>query len=148
MKRIYCKSSYLARYFKNFSSAYKHFLFKNIYFATSWTLPPREASSLLPPPATLLVTTVSNLDDENYTNPISWFEQMFCAPPALVMLHNATVIQLHYQVVLFVTLALTSDLESDNYTHEGALTLTRVGGSVVGVLFDVCRSDWEKTWRS
>jgi len=43
-----------------------------------------------------------------------------------------------------LTLALTSDLESDNCTHEGALTLTRVGGSVLSVLFDVFRSDWEE----
>jgi hypothetical protein len=68
----------------------------------------------------------------------------FFAPPALIVLHNAAVIRLRYQVVLFVTLALTSDLESDNCTHKGALALTRVGGSVLSILFDVCRSDWEK----
>jgi hypothetical protein len=47
------------------------------------------------------------------------------------MLHNAPVTQLLLQVVLFVTLALMSDLESDNCTHEGALALTRVGGLVL-----------------
>jgi len=53
------------------------------------------------PPATLLVTTASNSDDESYTSLISWFEQMFFVPPALIVLHNATVNQLRYQVVLF-----------------------------------------------
>jgi hypothetical protein len=84
---------------------------------------------------------VSNLDDESYTSQVSWFEQVFFAPAALIVFHNITVIQLLYQVVLFVTVTLTSDLESDNCTQEGALTLTRVGGSVLSVLFDVCRSN-------
>ena len=85
-------------------SACNHFLFKNIHFATPWTLPPRPPSYLHA--ATLLVTTVSNLDDESYKSAVSWFNQVFVfAPPALIVLHNAAVIHLRCQVVLFVTLA-------------------------------------------
>ena len=88
-------------------------------------------AGLIPPAATLLVTTVSNLDVESYTSPVPRFEQVLFAPLALILLHNAVVIQLHFRVVLLVTLALTSDLESDNCTHEGALTFILVGGSVL-----------------
>jgi len=56
---------------------------------------------------------------------------VFFAPLALILLHNTAVIRLRYKVVLLLTLALTSDLESDNCTNEGALTLTLVGGLVL-----------------
>ena len=56
-------------------------------------------------PATPLVTTMSNLDHESYTSPVSWFEQVFFAPAALIVFHNTTEIQLRYQIVLFVTVA-------------------------------------------
>jgi hypothetical protein len=80
------------------------------------------------PPSYTPGSNRSNLNDESYKSPVSRFEQVFFAPPALIVLHNAAVTQLRYKFVLLVTLAFTSDLEADNCTHECALTLTRVGG--------------------